>query len=356
VHIFSRHIRPAASGWSLARGIAIKASLLSAVAASVVLVNPARQTEQILTTPPAKPHVVPQTHSKPASAPAEPTTAYRSRAPQPVNYVPTAYHSSSPQAKTALIIGIGSAPGADPLPGSITDAKTVRTALLDYGFPSQNITMLLDSQATRGAILNALDALAARSSSSGVAVVSITTHSSNSGSENSMRAWDGRVYAHELGSRLGRVRGRLVTFLPTCYSGGYAVPGVVGANRIAVFSSPASEKSWQLGEAGSWMILYMVKYGMINGGAPTSVESAFGYAKHRLEKEAPDRVPHMSDGISGDMKLGPVTWLKPKAPAKTAAPKTASTGTTSPKPAPQPTPTPTATPSNGGLVGGLFGH
>ena len=34
-----------------------------------------------------------------------------------------------------------------------------------------------------------------------------------------------------------------------------------------------------------------------------SVEEAYHYAKNRLAKDAPDRTPIMSDGISGDVKL-----------------------------------------------------
>ena len=263
--------------------------------------------------------------------------------------VPVAYHpmSTSPASKVALLVGISNAPGADPLPGSKTDVETMRSTLLKYGFPSSNITVLLEGQATRGAILNALDNIAARSVDGGTAVVSITTHSSNSGSQNSMRAWDGRVYANELGSRLGRVRGRLWTLLPTCYSGGYAVPGVVGNNRIAVFSSSSDERSWQVGEAGSWVVRYMVEKGMLGGGAPASVESAFNYAVRELKKDAPDRVPLMRDGVSGDMVLGSVNWLKPVV-QKVTKPVVAAV-------APASTPEPTPTPANGGLLGGLFG-
>jgi hypothetical protein len=185
--------------------------------------------------------------------------------------------------------------------------------------------------------------------SSGTAVVSITTHSGHSSSGVSMRAWDGRVYAGELASRLGRVRGKLFTVLPTCYSGGYAVPGVIGANRIAVFSSSAEERSWQVGEAGSWVIRYMVLKGMIEGGAPTSVESAFNYSVRELKEDAPGRVPIIRDGIPGDLRLGPVTWLKP-APKPAAKPKPAS----QPEVNTSPTPAPSQEPSTGGFFG-LFG-
>lgn len=271
---------------------------------------------------------------------------------------PASYVSSSPASKIALLIGIGHAPGSSELPGSKTDVYTVRDALIKYGFPASNIHVLLEGQATRGAILGALDRLAARSMSSGTAVVSITTHSGHSSSGTSMRAWDGRVYAGELASRLGRVRGKLFTVLPTCYSGGYALPGVVGANRIAVFSSSSDERSWQVGEAGSWVIRYMVLKGMIEGGAPTSVESAFNYSVRELKEDAPGRVPIIRDGIPGDLRLGPVTWLKAAAKPKPVAAEIPTprpiNGYVPPTVVSQP-PQVTVTTCSGGLLGALFG-
>jgi hypothetical protein len=276
---------------------------------------------------------------------------YSASAPDRVVAAPASYVSSSPASKIALLIGIGHAPGSSELPGSKTDVYTVRDALIKYGFPAGNIQVLLEGQATRGAILGALDRLAARSMSSGTAVVSITTHSGHSSSGTSMRAWDGRVYAGELASRLGRVRGKLFTVLPTCYSGGYALPGVIGPNRIAVFSSSAEERSWQVGEAGSWVIRYMVLKGMIEGGAPTSVESAYNYSVRELKEDAPGRVPIIRDGIPGDLRLGPVTWLKPA-----TQPKPAAAPAPTPKPANEYTP-PSASdePSTGEGLLGFFG-
>lgn len=251
---------------------------------------------------------------------------------------PTATHAQtatlgvSPQEKkTAFIIGISNAPGADPIPGSKTDALTVRDALLRYGFLKKNITMLLDGQATRAAILDGLADLAERSTFEGIAVVSITTHASSNAT---FGAWDGRVSAHELGDRLGRARGRVWTIVATCYAGGFAVPGVVGSGRIGVFSSSSNDRSWQAGSAGSWINRYMIKSGMVDGGAPDSVESAFAYAKKNLQHDAPDRVPFMTDGVDGDLRLGPVNWMHPSKPAP--SPETEHDPTKEPAPTPSP--------------------
>src|ERR671924_650700 len=81
-------------------------------------------------------------------------------------YVPVA-------SRNAVIVGINHAQGTPPLPGSITDARHVHAALVGYGSREENITMLLEGQATPPAILGALRSLAERTPASGIAVFAI---------------------------------------------------------------------------------------------------------------------------------------------------------------------------------------
>src|SRR5919108_549522 len=80
---------------------------------------------------------------------------------------------------------------------------------------------------------------------------------------------------------------------------------IVGPNRIATFSSSANDRSYQLGEAGSFLFIHMVRRGMLEGHAPYSVESAFGFARDEIQREHPDQVPSISDGVPEDLVLGP---------------------------------------------------
>jgi caspase domain-containing protein len=213
----------------------------------------------------------------------------------------------SPAGRHALIVGINNARGGRPLPGSVTDAKNLRDALLMYGFKRENITMLLDGAASRAAIRAGLDSLAQRTPTDGIAVFAVATHTRRHGGQNELLTADGlRISASELALSLGRVRSRLWTALPTCYSAGYALPGIVGPNRIATFASSADEPSYQLGEGGSFLILNMVRKAMIERQAPTSVEDAFRWARDTLKEESPSNVPTMSDGIPGELRLGRV--------------------------------------------------
>ena len=211
----------------------------------------------------------------------------------------------APGKRTALLIGINHARGGATLPGSVTDATNVRDALLMYGFPRNNITMLLEGQATRANILGQIDALAARTPSDGVAVFAIATHTRRRGGTNELLTADGlRISAPELASHLAAVRSRAWIALPTCYAGGYALKGIVGHNRVATFATSADRPTYQLGDAGSYLIINMVREAMLDGYAPFSVETAFQYAHDELERDAPDRVPQISDGIAGDLILG----------------------------------------------------
>lgn len=252
--------------------------------------------------PPKPPKVKQQSVSAPAAA-AAPRPAVAAAPPAPPRPVARAASSSQPRAdKTALLIGVNKAPGTPTLEGSITDANNMRDLLVRQGFKRQNIVKLTDAQASRGAVLAALDSLAARTSGKGMAVFMLASHTSPTG-PSFVTGDGGRISASELASRLGRVPGKLWTTLATCYGAGYSKAGIVGKNRIAVFSSPSDKYSYQLGSAGSWTVLYMIRKGMLEGQAKTdTIEGAYHWAKAAIEKENPDRKPIMSDGISGDVR------------------------------------------------------
>jgi hypothetical protein len=251
-----------------------------------------------------------------------------------------------PGAHTALIVGIDDNDPKNPLIGARADATNTRNALLKYGFRSSDITMLIDGQATRPRILAELRRLVSRTPADGLAVFAAASH----GAGSSFRTTEGaRLYASELGQHLGRIRAPVWTALGMCYAGGFSVPGIVGPNRIATFSSDAKSLTYEIGAAGSELFYYMVGQGMLAGYAPASVESAFKYARSTLAPNHPN-LPVMNDGIPGDLVLGRVTWGPP-----------VTTVAEPPPPPPvdvipaDPTPDQTPPPDNGGLGGILCG-
>jgi hypothetical protein len=251
----------------------------------------------------------------------------------------------APSKRRALIIGINRAAGSRPLAGAVADAKNLGRALGQYGFLETNVSMLLEGEATRSDILSKLDELAVKTPKDGVAVFALATHTRVHGGQNHLVAADGGlISATELAGRLAKVKSKMWVALPTCFAGGYALPGVVGDNRVATFASSAREESFELGTAGSYLFINMVRKAMIEGRAPSSVESAFNFAEAEIRRTAPRRVPLMSDGVKGDLVLGAyqkrrVVDLAASSPAPSSTPEY------EPSPpdqayAPQPTPVP----------------
>jgi hypothetical protein len=240
---------------------------------------------------PSPPPPTPTPH--PASKPAPKTPAFNA---------PKA--SSGGANNTAVLIGINHAPGSDVLQGMVEDTKTMKTMLLRAGYKSENITVLTEKKATKGAILSALDALARRTSGKGLAVVSISSHSGISGGDMTFATGGGgRVSRAELAARLSKVRGRLWTTISTCYSAAYDTPGITGTNRIAMFTASKDELSYQ-NAAGSVSIVYMIQRGMIDRGI-RSVEDAYDFASSELRAAgAGSKVPILKDGIAGDVIPG----------------------------------------------------
>ena len=341
----------------IARVLIPSAALVTTCAVAAALLTSSGQ--QLTVAPPSPRPSATTTLTLPVSTPRpKPAAAPRPVAHRthytyvPVSYQQPVYAAARPGAHTALIVGVNDNDPKNPLAGAGADADNMRTALLKYGFHSSDIVVLRDGQATRPRILSELQRLVARTPSNGIAVFAAASH----GAGTSFRTAEGaRLYASELGRYLGRIRAPVWTALAMCYAAGFAVPGVVGPNRIATFSSAANQLTYEIGGAGSELFYAMVKQGMIDAGAPRSVESAFNFAHATLAKDY-SNLPVMSDGVPGELVLGPVTW----GPPVVAAPPTPPPVPVEPDPAPDPVsvdPTPAPEPAGGlgGILCGLLG-
>jgi len=316
-----------------------------------MLTGPAQQPLSVAAATPTPSPIASATVTLP-KATAAPRPVARSVAPRrhysyvPVSYQQPVYASARPGAHTALIVGINDTDPKNPLLGAGADATNMRTALLKYGFRSSDIVVLRDGQATRPRILSELQRLVARTPADGIAVFAAASH----GAGTSFRTAEGaRLYASDLGRYLGRIRAPVWTALAMCYAAGFAVPGVVGPNRIATFSSAANQLTYEIGGAGSELFYAMVKQGMVDAGSPRSVETAFNFAYRSLAKDY-SNLPVMSDGVPGELVLGPVTWGPPAvAPAPTPPPVPVQPDVTEPPVTVDPTP-----PGGNGIVGGIL--
>ncbi len=82
------------------------------------------------------------------------------------------------QNKLALIVAIGEYPAASKIKpiASVNDVKYIESALQKNDFPEKNITTLINSQATKAGILNALDQLAANAKKNDIVVIHFSCH------------------------------------------------------------------------------------------------------------------------------------------------------------------------------------
>jgi hypothetical protein len=201
--------------------------------------------------------------------------------------------------KTALIIGVGNPVGAQALPGADADARNEQQALLNDGFPSGNIQMLIDSQATRANILAGLHSLIARTNRNGIAVFAVSTHSS----QTSFRTYEGnRIQRSEVASLLGQVPGRVMSIFAVCYADSYNTPGVTGPNHEAVFSSAGSEETWENSSGSDFVRAFVVEAMLEHKAVNDSVEAAFTYADHEMLQNGTGH-PSISDQVPGNFVL-----------------------------------------------------
>ena len=81
--------------------------------------------------------------------------------------------------RRALLIGIEEYPSLTTLHGCINDVRLMRAILQDtFGFPTENVTVLENAQATRDGILAAFDALIAATGHDDIVVVHYAGHGS----------------------------------------------------------------------------------------------------------------------------------------------------------------------------------
>lgn len=181
----------------------------------------------------------------------------------------------------ALIIGVAEYRHARPLPATIlNDANEIVATLASphyCGYAPGNIITLLDEQATRSAVLQALSDLAARTAPGDTACVYFSGHGaiSKGASDSALLTVDSdplrldmtSISAAEFSDALRAIQAtRLLVFLDACHSGGAGTPKgtqlededefeygyveksieslAVGAGRVLIASSRANERSY----------------------------------------------------------------------------------------------------------------
>lgn len=81
--------------------------------------------------------------------------------------------------KRALLIGVDAYPHVPPLNGCVNDVQLMRSVLVDtFGFPADQVSLLVNDQATRAGILSAFDALLSATDTDDIVVFHFSGHGS----------------------------------------------------------------------------------------------------------------------------------------------------------------------------------
>jgi uncharacterized caspase-like protein len=182
----------------------------------------------------------------------------------------------------ALVIGVAGYAHATPLPGTVlNDAQNLQALLTEpavCAYPRDQVTLLLDAEASGRNIRAALGDLATKTNSDDTAIVFFSGHGAhvpdNGHSQEYILPWDcdlrdldgSAISGDEMTELLNKVRaGRLLVLFDACHSGGAGDPKTVllefkrglseeyyaalahGKGRVVMASSRPDELSWALG-------------------------------------------------------------------------------------------------------------
>jgi len=219
----------------------------------------------------------------------------------------------------ALIIGIAAYRLIRPLSKTTTDAQDLYDILLQQGYTSTNVALLLDEQATKPAISNKLNWLAQRVGPDDTVVIFFSGH----GVQLVGGFWPGE-YLCPVEAALDGVRdtlisneefttslrsiqaGRLVVFLDACHAGGVGEPKdpavqvkaglseatyaqlATGEGRTIIASCRPNEVSWELPEMRNGLFTNYLLEGLRGGAARQDgtvwMSNLFGYVYERVSQ------------------------------------------------------------------------
>jgi len=231
----------------------------------------------------------------------------------------TATGTTTSVTKIALVIGISDYSGtSSDLNYCDDDAlECYNTLIQKYGFPQQNITLLLDSQATDANIRAGIDWLIANSGPGSSVVFYYSGHGSRStrNMDNDPETQDECIIPWEL-SRLwdGELAAKFAQLTSTnnwicfdsCYSGG--MTDIDANGEVVTMACGEKEYSYESSTIGhGYFTWLMIERGMRLGEADANrdgvvtVEEAFAFAAANIGAYASRQHPVIEDGAAGDL-------------------------------------------------------
>jgi len=233
----------------------------------------------------------------------------------------TVYVGAPQPNRWAVVIGIADYQGHDSdLWHPDEDAKEMDQELLEVGYSSDNIKLLLNRRATAQAIVDAIDWLIANEKAGDEVVFFYSGHGFriSDGEEwdddVEFDGYDEGIVSHDFyGLTDGYLRNKFSAIESTkfalmfgsCYSGGMFDDDddLQGTGRVIASACKADQYGWDYLQLGNTLWgYYFVDEGLLDNNA-YSVESAHAYAYPRVVAEQPDSEPQLYDNFTGDFAL-----------------------------------------------------
>ncbi|MEW6189631.1 MAG: caspase family protein [Actinomycetota bacterium] len=224
--------------------------------------------------------------------------------------------------KWAVIIGISDYFGTQSdLKYCDDDALDVYNALTTiYGFPPDQVVLLLDSMATTANIQASIDWLIANEGPNSTVVFYYSGHGSRAlrGDtdreliDESIVPWElSRIYDGELALKFKTLESSKVWVgFDSCYAGGMDDVGITGLNRIDTQACGETQLSYESNPLqNGYFTYFMIDAAMLqgkadaNGDGVVSIEEAFKYAKNSMRSLRLRQRLEISDRYPGEMIL-----------------------------------------------------
>lgn len=226
--------------------------------------------------------------------------------------------------KWAVVIGISDYYGSSSdLQYCDDDAYDVQWVLINkYGFPSANIKMLLNGQATYANIIGAVDWLLANETSASTAVFYYSGHGTHKtgdpdgdgeADDEAIVPWElSRLYDGTLANKFAYLDSLKSWFsFDSCYSGGMDDAGITGTGTVDTMACRYNELAGESSSVRNGFFTYLMVdrsmrlgYGDTNGNGLIETEEAFNYAKNNMYLYSSSQHPVVNDQYSGSQYIG----------------------------------------------------
>jgi hypothetical protein len=270
-------------------------------------------------------------------------------------------HGPKPAQNWAVIVGVNDYPNLSPLQYAVNDAQDIYNRLTGTGWQPANIQILLNGNATKADIQNAINWMGTHAASQDLCLFFFSGHGSYGPDvapidetdgydeylcpyDSLSYSWDNDIRDDELDAWLSPITARKVVIIDACYSGGffkgaakYTVKAKSDASYTVVNNEPADGFAKDINKTGfmaltacdynetsaeygyplwNGVFTYYLNEGLggpadVNGNG-VSAEEAFAYAAPRVQSyvlahSGIAQDPQLWDGISGEVIFTPYT-------------------------------------------------